>query len=162
MNQSPQKSKQQRFTALAEFERNKGGGLILKQPEEKLHFIAEMGYPLWLFPNNLITYIFDGLNNFIYSIPYVELPTAKVFMENLEVNSKTREDYMAFLSDNNSYFLQPIKEKEFSLRSLIVDSDFKKEFDVYRKEANRSYRSIYKDSFAASVSSRCNNFFNDI
>lgn len=121
--------------AVSEFERIKGGGLILKQPEEKLHFIAKMGYPLWLFPNNLIAYIFDGLNNFNYSFPYVELPIAKSFMENLEVNSKTREDYMAFLSDNSSYFLHPKKEKQFSLRSLIVDSDFRREFDVYRKEA---------------------------
>ena len=50
--------------ALAEFERMKGGGLILKQPEETIHFIAEIGYPLWLLPNNLVTYIFDGINNF--------------------------------------------------------------------------------------------------
>ena len=36
--------------ALAELERNKGGGLIVKQPEETLLFIAKIGYPLWLFP----------------------------------------------------------------------------------------------------------------
>jgi hypothetical protein len=113
----------------------KGGGLILKHPEEKLHFIAEIGYPLWLFPNSLTAYIFDGLNNFIYSVPYFELPHAKSFMDNLEAKSKTREDYMIFLSYNSRYFKQPTKEKEFPLRSLIVALDFKKEFDVYRKEA---------------------------
>ena len=42
---------------------------------------------------------------------------------------------MAFLSDNDNYFQQPKKEKEFLLRGLIVDLDFKKEFSVYRKEA---------------------------
>ena len=121
--------------ALAESERIKGGGLILKQPEEKLHFIAQMGYPLWLFPNNLIAYVFDGLNNFTYSVPYFELPKAKSFIDDLEAKSETREDYLIFLLDNSSYFKQPTKEKEFPLRSLIVDLDFKKEFDVYRKEA---------------------------
>jgi hypothetical protein len=130
--------------ALSEFERMKGGGLILKQPEETLHFIAEMGYPLWLFPNNLVAYIFDGLNDFQYSFPYVELPAAKSFMENLEANSKTREDYMTFLSDNSRYFLQPTKEKEFSIRSLIVDSDFKTEFGAYRKEATEVMGQVTK------------------
>jgi hypothetical protein len=122
--------------SLAELERMKGGGLILKQPEETIHFIAEIGYPLWLLPNNSVTYIFDGLNNFNYSFPYAELPTAKNFIENLEANSKTREDYLTFLPDNSRYFSQPAREKEFSIRNLIVDLDFKKEFDVYRKEAS--------------------------
>ena len=130
--------------SLAEFGRMKGGGLILKQPEETLQFIAEIGYPLWLLPNNSITYIFDGIKNFNYSFPYVELPAAKNFMENLEANSKTREDYVTFLSDNNRYFLQPAKAKEFSIRSLIVDLDFKEEFDIYRKEASEMIEQLTK------------------
>ena len=56
-------------------------------------------------------------------------------MESLEKNSKTNEDYMAFLSDHGNYFQQTKKEKEFILRGLIADADFKKEFSVYRKEA---------------------------
>ncbi len=121
--------------ALAELERTKGGGLIVKQPEQKFLFIAKLGYPVWLFPKSETTYIFDGLNNSSYTVPYVELPTAKAFIESLEKKSKTREDYMAFLSDHNSYFQQPKKEREVSLRGLIADLDFKKEFSVYRKEA---------------------------
>ena len=35
---------------LAELERNKGGGLILKQPAERMAFITEVGYPFWLIP----------------------------------------------------------------------------------------------------------------
>ena len=38
---------------------------------------------------------------------------------------------MAFLSDHNNYFSQPKKEKEVSVGNLIVDSDFKKEFNAY-------------------------------
>ena len=121
--------------ALTEFERAKGSGLIVKQPEEKLLFIAKIGYPLWLFPSNETAYIFDGLNDSRLSVHYFESPPAKPFIESLEKNAKTHEDYMAFLSDHHSYFQQTKKEKEFILRGLIAGADFKKEFSVYRKEA---------------------------
>jgi hypothetical protein len=121
--------------AFTELERAKGGGLIVKQPEEKLLFITKIGYPLWLFPKSETTYIFDGLNNSSYSANYVDLPSAKAFAESLERTSKIHEDYMTFLSDHNSYFQQPKKKKEFLLRGLIAGLDFKKEFSVYRKEA---------------------------
>ncbi len=47
--------------AAAEFERSKGGGLITRQPEEKLVVLSKIGYPLWLFPKNDLTFVFDGL-----------------------------------------------------------------------------------------------------
>ncbi len=121
--------------ALSELERAKGGGLIVKQPEEKLVFITKIGYPLWLFPKNETGYIFDGLNDSSISVHYFEVPPAKTFIESLEKNSKTHEDYMTFLSDHGSYFQQSKKEKEFVLRGLIAGLDFKKEFSVYCKEA---------------------------
>jgi hypothetical protein len=121
--------------ALSELERAKGGGLIVKQPEEKLLFITKMGYPLWLFPSNETAFIFNGLNGSRLSVLYFEVSPAKPFIESLEENSKTLEDYMAFLSDHDSYFQQTKKEKEFVLRGLIAGVDFKKEFSVYRKES---------------------------
>ena len=80
-------------------------------------------------------------------------------MESLERNSKTQEDYMAFLSDHNNYFQQPKKEKEFSLRGLIADSDFKKEFNVYRKEAIEVTGQPANLAPACSNPGRNNNFF---
>ena len=121
--------------ALSELERAKGGGLIVKQLEEKLLFITKIGYPLWLFPISETAFIFDGLTDSRLSVPYFELPLAEPFIESLERNSETHEDYMAFLSDHDNYFQQPKKEKEFVLRGLIADVDFKKEFSVYRREA---------------------------
>ena len=121
--------------ALAEFERTKGSGFLVKQPEEKLLFIVEIGYPIWLFPKGETTYIIDGLDNSSYTVNYLELPPAKALLESLEKKPKIREDYLAFLSDHNNYFQQSKKEKAFSLRGLIADLDFKKEFSVYRKEA---------------------------
>jgi hypothetical protein len=121
--------------ALAELERMKGGGLILKQPEEKLLFLSKIGYPLWLYPTGEAAYLFDGLNGSAFTMSYFELPAAKGFMDSLEDNSKTREGFMTFLSDHNNYFTQPKREKELSLSNLIVDVEFLKELDVYRKEA---------------------------
>jgi len=121
--------------ALSELERAKGGGLILKQPEEKILFIAKIGYPLWLLPINETAFLFNGLIDSRLSMVYFELPLAQPFIESLEKNSGTYEDYLAFLSDHDSYFQQPKKKKEFVLRGLITGLDFKKEFGIYRKEA---------------------------
>ena len=124
--------------AVAEFERSKGGGLIARQPEEKLLVLSKIGYPLWLFPKNDSTFVFDGLGDSNYNVPYAEVPSAKAFMESLEANSRPREKYTAFLSDHSNYFQQSIKEKQFKLRGLIADQDFKNEFDIYRKEATEA------------------------
>src|SRR5450756_366432 len=85
--------------AVAELERNRGGGLIARQPEEKLVFLSKIGYPLWLYPKNNLNFIFDGFGDSTYSISYTEGPSAKAFLESLEANSRPRENYIAFLSD---------------------------------------------------------------
>jgi len=140
---SPQKSKDGNYEselaaiyAVAELERSKGGGLIIKQPREKILFISKIGYPLWLFPKNENIYIFDGLNNTNFAISYIELPATKTFIDSLERNSKTKEDYLTFLSANSNYFQHVDKEKEISVKGLIANEDFTKELSNYRKEAN--------------------------
>jgi hypothetical protein len=124
--------------AIAELERNKGGGLIARQPEEKLVFLSKVGYPLWLFPKNDSSFVFDGFDDSNCNVTYAEVPSAKVFLESLEANSSPREKYMAFLSDHSSYFQQPLKEKQFTFRGLISYLVFKNEFSVYRKEATEA------------------------
>jgi hypothetical protein len=121
--------------AVAELERNKGGGLIGRQLEEKLVFLSKIGYPLWVFPKNNSIFIFDGLGDSSYGVSYADLPSAKALMESLEANLRPRENYTAFLLDNGNYFQQPLKEKQFVFRGLVADLDFKSEFNVYRKEA---------------------------
>lgn len=121
--------------AVVELERSKGGGLIARQPEEKLVVLSKIGYPLWLFPKNEATFVFDGFGDSNYGVPYAEAPSAKAFMENLGANASPREKYTAFLSYHSNYFQQSIKEKRFLLKGLITDLDFKNEFNVYRKEA---------------------------
>jgi hypothetical protein len=125
--------------AVAELERYKGGGLIARQPEEKLIFLSKIGYPLWLYPKNNINYIFDGFGDSSYSISYTVVPSAKTFLESLEANSNPRENYSTFLLDHSNYFQQPIKEKQFVFKGLIADADFRSEFSVYCKEASEVY-----------------------
>jgi hypothetical protein len=124
--------------AVAELERGKGGGMIVRKPEEKLSFIAQIGYPLWLFPNSDIALIFDGANPAQYLMSYPDFPTSKAFIESLENCSKTKEEYLTFLSDHQSYFQQPTREKQLLLKGLIPDENFKKEFTLYRKEATET------------------------
>jgi len=121
--------------AVAELERSKGGGLITRQPEEKLVFLSKIGYPLWLFLRSDVGFVFDGFGNSSYSVSFLDVQSAKAFMESLEANSAPKENYLTFLSDHGSYFQQPMKEKQLVFRGLIADSDFKDEFNVYRKEA---------------------------
>src|SRR5512134_2848797 len=105
--------------AVAEQERNKGGGLIGRQPEEKLVFLSKIGYPIWVFPKNNSLFIFDGLGDHSFGVSYADLPSAKAFMEGLEANLTHRKNYTAFLLDNANYFQQALKEKQFVFRGLI-------------------------------------------
>jgi len=121
--------------SLAEIDRAKGGGFFSKRPEEKLVFIAEVGYPLWLFPWSETALIFDGLNRAKYTLPYAVVPDAKAFMENLKRCSKTRETHLAFLADHINYFQTPVTEKSVVVNGLIREPEFLSEFDAYRGEA---------------------------
>ncbi len=121
--------------AFAEFKRNKGGGFIARQPEEKLVCLSKVGYPLWLVPKNDLIFVFDGFNDSLQRVSYLEAPSVKGFIESLDTNSKPRENYYAFLLDHTNYFQKSTNEKQFVFRSLIVNLDFKSEFIGYRKEA---------------------------
>lgn len=120
--------------AIAELERSRGGGLIIKKPAEKLAFIAKNAYPLWLSPKNDSVFIFDGLDDSTYSVSYPQIAPVKTFIESLNRSSVTRESYTLFLSENASYF-QRSKEKIYDFRGLLAESQFKTEFNAYHKEA---------------------------
>ncbi len=121
--------------SVAELDRAKGGGLISRHPEEKIEFIAKVGYPLWLFPWSETTLIFDGLNRSSHTLRYPVIPDVQVFIENLKRSSKTRETYQAFLSDHINYFQAPIAEKALVINGLIREPEFLSEFESYRYQA---------------------------
>ncbi|MGQ9506788.1 MAG: hypothetical protein ACUVTB_02875 [Candidatus Bathycorpusculaceae bacterium] len=119
----------------AELERERGGGLILKKPEEKLVFLAEFGYPLWLFPWNDLSLVFDGLKTKAHALNYRMVPDVKNFMENMQRSSKNLETYMTFLSDSINYFQTPTSEKTMTMDALITEPSFLNEFSLYLAEA---------------------------
>lgn len=121
--------------SLAEISRAKGGGFFSKRPEEKMLFIAKIGYPLWLFPWFETTLIFDGLNRSKYTLPYAVVPDAKAFMENLKGGSKTRETYHAFLTDQTNYFQTPATEKRILINGLMREPEFLSAFSSYVTKA---------------------------
>jgi hypothetical protein len=131
----PAKAEAATVFTLAELERAKGGGILSRRPEEKIVFIAKIGYPLWLFPWSETTLIFDGLNRANYTLRYAVTPNANPFMENLKRSSKKSETHLAFLSDHLNYFQAPVTEKAVLVNGLISDPEFLAEFDLYRKEA---------------------------
>ena len=122
---------------LAELERAKGHGIILKRPVEKLAFVAEGYCPFWLVSWNKLNLLFDGLNTTVYNLTYQTISELETFMENVERGSKTLETYMAFLSDNINYFQTPATKKEMVINGLITDPNFLNEFALYLSDAKQ-------------------------
>jgi hypothetical protein len=119
----------------AELEREKGGGLILRKSEEKLVFLAEFCYPLWLIPWDRLNLLFDGLKTTTHTLTYRSIPNVKIFLENAQRSAKTLETHMTFLSDNINYFQVSSDERAMATDALIVQSDFLNEFDSYLSQA---------------------------
>jgi hypothetical protein len=120
---------------LAELERVKGGGLIMKQPSEKLVSVAEVCYPLWLVTMGERSLLFDGLNTTSYTLTYSAVPDIQGFLDNVNRSSATRQAYTAFLSDNVNYFQVSDIEEEKVIDGLISDLEFLDEFTSYLPEA---------------------------
>jgi hypothetical protein len=118
-----------------ELERQKGGGFILKKPEEEIAFLTKFSYPIWLVPWSRLNLIFDGLKTKDHPLNYRDIPEAKSFLENMQRSSRAMETYMAFLSDNLSYFQVPSEEKTMVIEALISEQAFLSEFDQYLSEA---------------------------
>jgi hypothetical protein len=109
---------------LAERDRKKGEGRVLKKPEEKLVFIAQTCYPLWLIPWRRMTLIFDGLEFSNKSLFYDVIPDIKTFETDLQASSRSREAYMAALSQNSSYFQKFSGKEEKRIEGLITNPEF--------------------------------------
>ena len=87
---------------LAEKDRKKGEGRVRKKPEEKVVFIAETCYPIWLVPWKGRTLIFDGLEFTNQSMFYDSIPDIKTFETDIQTSSKSRESFVAAVAQNSS------------------------------------------------------------
>jgi len=109
---------------LAERDRKKGEGRVLRKPEEKLVFIAQTCYPLWLIPWRRMTLIFDGLEFSNKSLFYNVIPDIKTFETDIQASLKSREAYVAALSQNASYFQKFSGKEEKTIEGLITNPEF--------------------------------------
>jgi hypothetical protein len=119
----------------AERDRKKGEGRVLKKPEEKLAFIAETCYPIWLIPWRGRTLIFDGLEFTNPSISYDVLPDVKAFDNDVQASSKSREAYVAALSQNTSYFQNFAGKEGKTIEGLITNPTFTQDLIDYLQDA---------------------------
>ena len=109
---------------IAERDRKKGEGRVLRKPEEKLVFIAQTCYPLWLIPWRRMTLIFDGLEFSNKSLFYNVIPDIKTFETDIQASLKSREAYVAALSQNASYFQKFSGKEEKTIEGLITNPEF--------------------------------------
>ena len=113
---------------LAESDRKKGEGRVLKKPDEKLAFIAETCYPLWMIQWKGRTFLFDGLNLTNHLLYYDVISDTEAFSNDIQASSKSREVYCASLSQNTSYFQNFAGKEEKTIDGLIIDPKFLKDF----------------------------------
>lgn len=120
---------------LAERDRKKGEGRVLKKPEEKLVYIAETCYPIWLVPWSGRTLIFDGLEFTNPAISYDELPDVKAFDNDIQASARSREAYVAALSQNASYFQNFAGKEGKTIKGLITNPNFTQDLIEYLQDA---------------------------
>ena len=122
---------------LAESSREKGESHILKKPDEKLVFITEACYPIWLIPYSGATLAFDGLGMTSHSLSYDAIPDIKIFNKTIAENKKTTEAYTATLAKNTDYFKDFKGKEEKTIEGLITTPDFIKDFMTYLRQMNK-------------------------
>jgi hypothetical protein len=136
---------------LAESEREKGGGRILRKPAEELVLIAEACYPLWLVPWREKTLIFDGLGAMSHTFSYDVLPDVKTFDNDIQRSAETREAYSATLSNNASYFQSFAGKEEKTIENLIANPEFIQDLASYLSEAEEIEKIVANKAFLSSA-----------
>jgi DNA repair exonuclease SbcCD ATPase subunit len=122
---------------MAELERRKGSGFVLKRTPREFAFIVEVCYPFWLVPWGERSLVFDGLKATSYTLFYHVVPNVETFLNGVNRSSATREAYATFLSDNLNYFQTSENQKEKLIDGLLTDPHFLQDFNLYLAEAEQ-------------------------
>jgi hypothetical protein len=123
---------------LAESNREKGEGHILKKTDEKLVFIAEACYPMWFVPWGGATLLFDGLDVTSHTFSYDKLPSVKAFNKDMRRSAKTCKAYSVALSRNANYFKNFAGKEEKTIEGLVTSPDFIEDFLLYRPKVEKT------------------------
>jgi len=126
---------------IAESDREKGEGHILKKPDEKLVFIAEACYPIWLISWGGATLLFDGLGVTSHTLSCDTVPDIRAFNKDAK-SAKTCEAYSAVLSRNVAYFKNFVGKEEKTVEGLIASPDFIQDFMVYLSRAKKTEKPL--------------------
>ncbi len=126
---------------LAESDREKGGGVILKKAPEELTFVAEIHYPLWLVPWRRRKFLFDGFGISTHTLSYDVLPDIHAFTNEIRGSAESREAYSAYLSHHLNYFEAFAGKEEETIEGLITNPQFIQDFVKYLPEAKRTEKS---------------------
>jgi hypothetical protein len=132
---------------LAESERGKGEGFILKKPSEKLIFVAEICYPVWLVPWRRRSLLFDGFGVETHTLTYDALPEVKAFINDIQGSAGRREAYSAILSDALNYFQGFTGQEEKTIEGLVTNPEFTRDFVFYLQEAKAVRKPVLDKAF---------------
>ena len=136
---------------LAESDRKRGGGRILKKPTEELVFIAEACYPIGLVPWRRRTLFFDGLGATSHTFSYDVLPNINAFDNDIQRSAETREAYSAALSNNANYFQSFAGKEEKTIEGLIASPEFIQDLVSYLPEAEEIEKPVANMAFLSSA-----------
>jgi hypothetical protein len=131
--QFPEETERAAVFCLAEMEKRKGGGLVIKQPPERISFIAKTYYPLGVAPFHATNLVFDGLKAHSHALLHSEIQEIPAFIGSAERSS--RQAYTAFLSENQNYFQVSDRQEKTILDGLLAEPVFLRDFDTYVAEA---------------------------
>jgi len=129
---------------MAESDRKKGEGILLKKPLEELLFISEYSYPIWLVPWRGRTLLFDGLGVAQHTLTYDVLPDVKTFVNDVEGGAEKLEAYSAALTDHLHRFQSASRVEERTIVGLVRSSDFIEDFSSYLSQAESAQQSKLK------------------
>jgi hypothetical protein len=127
---------------LAESNREKGEGHILKKTDEKLVFIAEACYPIWVVPWNGGNLIFDGLGVTSHTLSYDKVPDIRAFNKDVQGSAKTCRAYSVALTRNVNYFKSFVGKEEKTIEGLIASPDFIQDFLDYLSEMKETRKPL--------------------
>jgi hypothetical protein len=133
--QFPEETEKAAVFCLAEMEKRKGGGLVIKQPPERISFIVKTYYPLWVAPFHATNLVFDGLKAHSHALLHSEIQEIPAFIGSAERSSSSRQAYTAFLSENQNYFQVSDRQEKTILDGLLAEPVFLRDFDTYVAEA---------------------------
>jgi len=116
---------------LAESNRRKVESKLLKKTDEKIVFISEVCYPIWLVPYETATLIFDGLGVTSHMLSCDSSPDVEIFNKDIKRNQNTTEALTAALFRNADYFNNFREAKEITIEGMIATRDLKEALGNY-------------------------------